>query len=504
MEQGMAIRTSGIPTAPIGVIDIGSNSVRMVVYEGARRAPHTLFNEKVLCGLGSDLAETGRLSKSGIECARAALLRFSHLAADMNLAHLEVVATSAVRDAADGGDFVASIKSLTGFDMRVLSGEEEADYAALGVLSGTPDADGVVGDLGGGSLELVRVAGGEIFERVTLPIGPVRLLGDSKLSPQQRTAKIRESLKSVKWLADCKGKPLYLVGGAWRALARLEMQRTRFPIPIVHHYVLSQQAIENALTWTKALLKKEARKGLSVPDRRVPTLPLASEILRRTMLASGASEAIISAMGLREGLLYERLSPIMRAKDPFIDACEEMAQRQSRFPEHGDILMRWLDALFGVGESKDDNRIRRGICLTSDVGWRAHPDYRAESAMYESLYGWFVGVDARARAMMGLALFICYGASPSHANAKPALALLNEDDKKRAIAIGQALRLAQRLSGGTAGPLANSRLEMDAGQLTLRITKPYAPLLGEVVVRRLSNVASALGVPHDIRVVANL
>lgn len=489
-----------LQSAPIGVIDIGSNSVRMVVYEAERRSPHILFNEKVLCGLGEDLAASGALSKNGLDMAYEALARFAHLAQDMNLQHLDVVATSAVRDASDGPLFMERVKEKTDLDIQLLSGKEEAIYTAQGVLSGTPEAKGIVGDLGGGSLELAYVKTGDVKKTKTLPIGAVRLLGDENLTPKKRRALIDRALSKVNWLSKGEGKDLYLVGGAWRALARLDMQRRNFPIPVVHHYELSVDAVKEALKWSKDLSGEE----VNIAARRLPTLPVAAEILDAVIEHCGSNQAVVSAMGLREGLLYNRLSKDVQRRDPFLDACEEMARRLSRFPEHGDVLMSWLDPLFSQGETTEERRIRHGICLTSDIGWRAHPDYRAESAMYASLYGWFVGVDARARAMMGVALFACYGGSLSHELAHSAFAVLDKNDQKRAIAIGEALRLAQRISGGTASPLSKCGLYHENNRVILKVLTQDAPIVGEVVVKRLSALASTLEMPSGVLVVDEL
>ncbi len=140
------------------VIDIGSNSVRLVVYRLEGRAIWTVFNEKVLAGLGRDLAKTGRLSPEGVIQTLQALKRFRAVLEAVNPAETFVVATAAAREAKDGQDFIDRVRDETGFVVRVLSGEEEAHYAAVGVLAGAPDADAVVGDLGGASLELVRLS----------------------------------------------------------------------------------------------------------------------------------------------------------------------------------------------------------------------------------------------------------------------------------------------------------------------------------------------------------
>ena len=159
----------------VGVVDVGSNSVRMVVFDGAARSPAYFYNEKVMCGLGLGLAETGRLNPRGRERALAALRRFALLAEGMNMAPLTVVATAAVREAADGQEFSNEVLRETGLRLWVISGDEEARLSAQGVLLGWPDAKGIVCDIGGSSMELAQVGGGKVGARATSPLGPFRL-----------------------------------------------------------------------------------------------------------------------------------------------------------------------------------------------------------------------------------------------------------------------------------------------------------------------------------------
>ena len=157
-----------------GIIDIGSNSIRLVVYQGPPRLPAIRFNEKVLAGLGRGLAATGSIEKSALKTARVALARFAAVAREMECSTLRTVATAAVRDAKNGGELIATAEQL-GLKVETLSGEQEASAAGYGVLSAIPEADGIVGDLGGGSLELVRVRRGKIEDRVSFPLGVLRI-----------------------------------------------------------------------------------------------------------------------------------------------------------------------------------------------------------------------------------------------------------------------------------------------------------------------------------------
>ena len=159
----------------VGVIDIGSNSIRIVVFSGATRAPLPIFNEKVMCGMGRRLHSTGKLDPDGVDLALGNLPRFAAAAEALGVDRLRVVATAAIRDALDGAQFIARVRETAGLKIEIISGETEARLSALGLVSSLPEADGVIGDLGGGSLELVRLDKGALGPQATLKLGPLRL-----------------------------------------------------------------------------------------------------------------------------------------------------------------------------------------------------------------------------------------------------------------------------------------------------------------------------------------
>ena len=484
-----------------GVIDIGSNSVRLVVYQGLRRTPQILFNEKVLCGLGRAVGQSGRMDDVSIDRAMATLRRFAILCEDMRLDHIETVATAAVRDAENGPEFVEAVARECGFEVRVLSGKKEARLSALGVISGLPDANGIAGDLGGGSLELIHVANGGVHERATLPIGPVRLLGQEGLSDDDRRRSVSRQLKSVGWLKDRSGQNLYLVGGSWRALARLYMNHARAPIPILQGFVLNptdaHRFCRTLASQHIASLKRIASLT-PIPDRRIEVLPLAAEILGQLIRRMAPNNIVVSTLGLREGLLYNRLNHAVRRQDPFIAAATELARLTGRFPEHAGRIMDWTAPLF-INESEDEKRLRYAACLLSDISWRGHPDFRAERAVYESLFGRFVGVGHGERALVGLALYDCYGGDQDGALRALCLSMLDENASWYAQVLGAALRLAQRISGGTLDPLTRTALKITPKTLTLEIDKVERDLFGEVAARRFSHLARLLGRNPEIK-----
>lgn len=493
-DQGLAPHAGHL--APrIAIIDIGSNSIRLVVYQGLSRTPAVLFNEKVMAGLGRGLANGGTLTEDSMAIARTALRRFALLCESMGVDSLRAVATAAVRDAANGPAFVATVRAETGLEVEVIDGETEARGAAMGVIAGIPDADGIVGDLGGGSLELVRIAAGEAHERVSLPLGALRLDALRKKSRRALAAEIDEALDRVGWAALGRGKPFYAVGGSWRALAQLHMHLTDWPLPVIHHHIM-QPDVPDRLVRTLARISLKSLKDVpAISASRVPQLPGAAALLREVTRRLGSSAIVTSAYGLREGLLYQALAPHARAQDPLLTAARDMAERMGRFSdgtdaEVGEALLAFTDPLF-EGELPALRRIRQAACYLADTAWRAHPDMRAEHGLDAALHGTWVGIDAEGRAMLAAALWVVNGGGwPA-----PAAARLDQLAAPGRLELarrwGLALRLGQRLGGGTALPLARARLSRAPAHLVLSLAHDAAALYGEPVERRHRYLAQA-------------
>jgi exopolyphosphatase/guanosine-5'-triphosphate,3'-diphosphate pyrophosphatase len=433
--------------------------------------------------------------------AVTALRRFAALAEAMEVESLRTVATAAVREASNGADFIARVANECGLEIEIISGEAEARGAALGVLSGIPDAEGVVGDLGGGSLELIRIANGEPGDRISLPIGSLRLDAVRKRDRRALAPFIKKSLDKVGWAASGKGLPFYMVGGSWRALAQIHIHQSGHPLPIVHQYEMPKDAPASLVRSLTQIDMATLREVPNISTSRLPSLPGAAMLLAATVKRLGSSSVIASGFGLREGLLFGELSRAQQQLDPLTIAARSEGARQGRFPEHGDMLFSWMSGLFDAGskESPTEQRLRLAACLLSDIAWRAHPDFRAERGVDAALHGNWVAVTSAERAALAQALHYCFGGS---ANA-PVLGLLarlaSPKLLDRARAWGLALRLGQRLTGGTAATLAGSRLTREADAVVLRIDASHEALLGEAVARRLRLVGMALGL--DARVV---
>ncbi|AWK86915.1 Ppx/GppA family phosphatase [Azospirillum thermophilum] len=495
--------SSGIPGASaeqgggdhVAVIDIGSNSIRLVVYDGLIRAPMPLFNEKVLCGLGRGVEKTGCLNPDGVALALDSLDRFSRLLDGMRIGRLDVIATAAVRDASDGPAFVEAIRNRTGLVVRTISGEEEARLSAMGVLSGTPGADGLVGDLGGGSLELVRLEQGTIGEQVTLPLGPLRLMETGAARNGDLARHIDQHFEKLDWLSQLRGRPFHPVGGSWRALAKLHMEQTGHPLHIIHHYCIpATEAREFA-----GLVARQSRSSLeklSGSRRRIDTIPYAALVLERLLRNVQPSRVVFSAYGLREGHLYSLLSPEGQRQDPLLAAAGDWARRFSRMGDPS-LLMAWTTGLF-AGEDEAAMRLRHAACLLSDVGWAEHPDYRAEHAFLRILRYPFPAVNHDERAFLALAGHARYAGSidaPLTSRVRP---VVSEGLARKALVLGLALRLAHTLSGGATALLQRTALKVVGEKLVLSLPEDGSVPPGEAVQRRLDALAKALSRRGDI------
>jgi exopolyphosphatase/guanosine-5'-triphosphate,3'-diphosphate pyrophosphatase len=476
----------------VAVIDVGSNSLRLVVYDGVRRALLPLLNEKILCGLGRSLSTSGRLDPEGVTLALDNLRRFVALARTAGAGQLHVLATSAVREAEDGPEFVAAVERACDVRVRILGGEAEGRLSALGVLAGIPDAEGLVGDLGGGSVELVPIAGGRPGTSSTLPLGPLRLAHLAGSEKKLREA-VDSALAGAPQIGAARGGTLYLVGGAWRALARIHMEHSGYPLHIIHHYELSRAEADNFLQ----LLGKQSRKSLErlagVSKKRLEAVPLAAFVLLRLLRMAEPRRLVFSAFGLREGLVFDLLDEAQRGEDPLLSAAADLASVRPRFGMSADELLAWTGTVFA-----EQGRLHRAIALLSDSVWAEHPDYRAEEAFLRALRLPVGGFDHSERAFVASALHARYGGDSDAAVLTTARRLLTGDLAHEARAFGLALRLAYTMTGGVPGLLQRTLLTRRENRLVLGVPDDAALFVGDSVRRRLEAVGRALGCRAEI------
>lgn len=452
-----------------------------MVYSGRLRAPTPIFNEKVMAGLGAGLRDDGNLSEASEDAALSALRRYKLLLRHMGVKQAQVVATAAVRDAGDGAEFVRAVERI-GLPCDVISATDEARFSGMGVVSAFPGATGVVGDLGGGSLELIEIGNGTTGRATSLPLGVLRV-ECGKSGEQKARDMLRRGLKEAGLEKSCRGKPFFMVGGSWRSLAKMDMIVSDFPLPATHHYGMKPERAAD-LRW---MADQGGDWDKAISGARLASAPVASMLLQHIVEQLQPNELIVSAFGLREGLLYSQLDDGTRKLDPLIEAARDAGGGEHRFGEHGDLLHQWIAPLF------DDplklERLRRAACLLADVAWQAAPMFRADRGVEMALHGDWTAVDAAGRVLMAQALSSNFGREmlPDSRLTQ----LCKPGDLQRAHCWGLAMRLGQRLSGGVASVLEETRLVLGRRTLTLCVPNREEALAGDAVQRRLQRLAES-------------
>ncbi|MFC2966784.1 Ppx/GppA family phosphatase [Acidimangrovimonas pyrenivorans] len=480
----------------VAVVDVGSNSVRLVVFDGAARSPAYFYNEKILCGLGAGLADTGRLNPKGRERALSALRRFALLAEGMQVTSLTAVATAAVREAADGPEFQDEVLRETGLRLWVIDGAEEARLSAQGVLLGWPEAEGIVCDIGGSSMELALCGGGRIGPRVTSPLGPFRLQ-QVEGGAKGRKKHIETILNPLLEQFDGGHRKLYLVGGSWRAIARLDMERRGYPLTVLHEYRMTQKSVLATIDWIGKNDLTELRKRTGTSSERMELVPLAGEVLRQLVRIFRPKEIDVSSYGIREGLLYEQMPQRLRARDPLIEACRFAEATGARMPGFGKKLYSFLMPLFRTAHAPR-LRLIKAACLLHDTTWRAHPDYRAEVCFDNVTRANLGGLDHRGRVFLGLALLHRYKNSRSGSRFEPLIGLLSEDELRDAEVLGKAMRFGAMFAVDDPTRVGELRYFPRKKVLELVLQPEGVGLFGEVARARFQSLVSALKVTSKV------
>lgn len=490
-ETASPARSSRKPQR-FGVVDIGSNSVRLVVFDSAMRSPAYFFNEKVYCGLGRDIEKMGTLSPDARAATLQTLRRFALLSKALRISSIKTVATAAMREAQDGQDFADEIERETGLAVRIISGEDEGRYAALGVLLGDRRSEGLVVDIGGASMELAVIRAGKVSACTTTPLGPLRLDKTGKTGEELRdyiAAKIAANIPK----GHAEGMPVYLVGGGWRAFATLVMRRSDYPLHVLHAYEFSLDQARETCAWLMEGTETDLTAfGLS--SNRAANAALTAHVLNGLIDTLTPEGFVVSSCGLREGVLYESLSPAMRGADPLTQSARVMERLSARFPGFGKELSAWLKPALPDMPS----RLRLAASLLADVNWRGHPDYRATACFTTATQSSFVGLTHNERMVLAVALAYRYKNARDAVNAHDGVKILSKHERKQAEAMGRMIRLGAMLSGATPALLRQCPLSRDETHLILTVPKAQSALISETVERRLANAAQQLGLESRI------
>ncbi len=485
---------------PVAVLDIGSNSVRLVVYERHARALTPLYNEKASCALGRGVASTGRLADDNMQRALTAIKRFALVVRLMKVATTHVLATSAVREASNRDAFVSAVEAIIKAPVRVLSGEEEAHYAALGVCAGIPGFSGFVGDLGGGSLELSVMENGRDTTGETHQLGVIRLQDDSKASPAAARTLSRSRLKQSMLATRERGGQFCAIGGTWRALAKLHQVISKYPLHMVQHYAVAAPEVERFCTEIlDALASGQPMPGSdSVSNSRRELVPYGAAVLAETLRTGRFDTVVFSALGVREGYLFSLLSPEQQQRDPLLEAAEEMSVLRSRSPAHAADLFDFTTEFFsttGTAESDEERRLRKVACYLADIGWRGHPDYRGEQSVDLIAYGSLTGIDHPSRAFLAEVLAVRYMGLKHKSVSQALLNLAGSTANARARLIGALFRVAYPMSAAMPGVLPRIGFELVANRLILRLPGDLAFLAGDHLQGRLDQLAGVASIP---------
>ncbi|MDH2381550.1 exopolyphosphatase [Bradyrhizobium sp. CER78] len=482
----------------VAVIDIGSNSVRLVVYESMARSLITIFNEKALCGLGREVQSTGLLATDAVNKALTALRRFRALCRIQQVGRVYAIATAACRDAKNGPDFIAKAERICGAKIEILTGPREAKLSALGVVSGIHNPNGIVGDLGGGSLELIDVKGNRVRSGVTLPLGSLALQDLSNKSLKRAERIVKNELLGVAQLKTGRGRTFYAVGGTWRALARIHIIQSGYPLKVMHGY--SIPAVD-ALDFAQRLRRLAATNMLanieSIADARRPLLAYAALVLEYIIRVAQPKTIVFSTFGVREGLLYEMLPPAERAKDGLACAAQNLNELLSRSARHAQELTAWTDRLVRVvrlRETEEDRRLRHVACLLSDIGWRVHPDHRGEETLSLIMNGNFGSITHQGRAFVALSVFYRYAGLSEENEPPPQIrALVTPAMDERARVLGAAFRVAHLITAARTGVLPATHFRTQGRKLMLVFEHRMVDLVADRVGSRFRQLARLVG-----------
>lgn len=481
----------------VAVIDIGSNAVRLVVYDGLNRAPFKIHNERTQCHLGRHLATTGRLNPEGITAALDSIGRYAGLIRAMKIKQVRAVATAAMRDAADGADFIKKVKDDFGLEIRIVEGEEEARLSAHGVMMNGLGAQGVIGDYGGGSLELIVIENDVVKNKASLPLGAHRL--HAIRTREARVKAVDDHLAGLPFLQNVTGKDFYAIGGAWRSMARAHMHMVKHPLHVLDHYTVDGKKAAEFAELISRQSVASLQKTVGMMEKRLHDMGVAALAMHRVFEVLKPARLIFSGTGLREGMLYDVLSPDTQKEDALIASCRKVARQVSRF---GDVegftaLSRWMSPLFAKEDAKTQRLLQAG-CLLSDISWFEHEDYQARHAFERILVLPFYGIDHPGRAFLALMQFARYAGDNIEDVQGITAKLIDGKMTATAVIAGLAQRMGYLLTGGALSLLKDSSLILTPQKLTLKLDPGSHMLSAEVVGRSLDRLAQAMGKEAEI------
>ena len=363
------------------------------------------------------------------------------------------------------------------------------------MLCGIHAPDGVVGDMGGGSLELIDVKGERIGTGTSLPLGGLALMDASSRSPKAAVKIVREALARCDALDALQGRTFYAVGGTWRSLAKLHMGQRNYQLMVMHGYSIPAREAADLAGLVERVDTNSFLAIESVNAQRRPLLAYGAVVLDELIRRAKPKDVVISTYGVREGLLYEALGQARRGDDPLIVAAQKMNRLLARAPAYSDELIEWTHGFLvsaGLPETVDERRLREAACYLSEINWRAHPDYRGIHSLNLVSSAILPGVDHVGRSFLSLVATLRYVGLDDEI-AQQIRSLMPQKMIERAAVVGAILRVASVLSAGMPGVLGEAPLAVTKTKLVLTLPARLADLGNERLLGRVKGAAKLMG-----------
>ncbi len=444
----------------VGVIDIGSNTARFVQFEAAAETVRAVYEAKDVPRLGLAPGPGGQLSDAARARGVATLRRFARIVRSLGVTKTFAVATSAVRDAPNGPEFVHEVERTSGVLLRILSGAEEARYGYLGVAGAWELENDLVLDLGGGSLQLAQVRSGTLRNSVSLPLGVLRLFQRyfEHDPPKRREwdelrAHVRTTLTSVLEAFGGTSTRLIGIGGTVRALARASVEMRQYPLRRVHGYALTDHDMEALRELLSEMPTAKRRAVPGIGGDRADVILAGIVVLQELVRAVGVDRILVSGTGIREGIALEAIgAKLPVSADVLTERSAAAAAESFAFRlDHGREVAETARALFDVlaprfGGGPTEARALRVAALMHDAGTAIDLWNHAHHSAYLIQNYPIWGLDQREVLLASMATYLHEGDAPPSEWKKDFLPIIRPPDLETADRLGAILEVAEMLS----------------------------------------------------------
>lgn len=474
----------------IGIIDIGSNSIRLVIYEiNALGAYRVVIEHKDSARLSERIGSDGILHSKDIISIVPILSHYNLLCKVQEVQTVRAVATAAIRNATNSAEIVRILEEQTGLHIEVLSGSEEARYGYLGVINTIDIRDGFIIDIGGGSTEVTLLRNRKLVNSVSFPFGAVNttrhFMKNGNLTEQEMgdiRRKVKDAISAHPWIAESPNLPMIGLGGTIRTLGKMSQKRNKYSLELAHNYVLKQGELHEFLTLLSSLPLEKRKKinGLSKDraDIMVPGLLIVHTIYE----AAQSSAFIISGSGLRDGLFYETFDPKHPVKSDVLEA--SITNLLSLHPNAAIKHVHHVDKFamqlyeFLTDGSKEDARSQSYVhtaALLHRIGASVHYYQYLKHTRYMMAGSHIDGLSHREIVICSL-IATYRTKSRTHQQVLAYKDLLLESDEALIVSLGTLLKLAIALDHSETQPVQELLVTQTEKTLTLKLLCIHNPI----------------------------